>query len=176
MKKLNTDSIILKFFLIIFLLLLVFNFFSVSEFEQFDLNSEERISWWLDHYRELRCEYGLSQVLSSFNLDEEIYIRAEPSGSVECFGKNFWVDYSPEKKVEDGWDTYSARKFTIRVYKRSYDLLLQSLFFLTLISFIPKTIKYKFKYRKIVILLTTLFYYFYGEAYYSSIVETLIIF
>lgn len=115
MKKLNTDSIILKFFLIIFLLLLVFNFFSVSEFEQFDLNSEERISWWLDHYRELRCEYGLSQVLSSFNLDEEIYIRAEPSGSVECFGKNFWVDYSPEKKVEDGWDTYSARKFTIRV-------------------------------------------------------------
>ncbi len=173
MKKLNTDSIILKFFLIIFLLLLVFNFFSVSEFEQFDLNSEERISWWLDHYRELRCEYGLSQVLSSFNLDEEIYIRAEPSGSVECFGKNFWVDYSPEKKVEDGWDTYSARKFTIRVSTNVHiDLLLQSLFFLTLISFIPKTIKYKFKYRKIVILLTTLLYYLhlYGErAYYSSI-------
>ena len=150
MKKLNTDSIILKFFLIIFLLLLVFNFFSVSEFEQFDLNSEERISWWLDHYRELRCEYGLSQVLSSFNLDEEIYIRAEPSGSVECFGKNFWVDYSPEKKVEDGWDTYSARKFTIRVSTNVHiDLLLQSLFFLTLISFIPKTIKSTFFFNKL---------------------------
>ncbi len=173
MKKFKTDSVILKFFLIIFLLLLVFNFFSVSEFEQFDLNSEERISWWLDHYRELRCEYGLAQVLSSFNLDEEIYIRAEPSGSVECFGKNFWVDYSPEKKIEDGWDNYSPRKFTIRVSTNLHlDLLLQSLFFLTLLSFIPKTKKYEFKYRKVVISIATLLYYLhlYGEkAYYSSI-------
>jgi len=173
LKKFKTDSVILKLFLIIFLLLLVFNFFSESEFEQFDLNSEERISWWLDHYRELQCEYGLVQVLSSFNLDEEIYIRAEPSGSVECFGKNFWVDYSPEKKLEDGMDNYSPRKFTIRVSTNLHlDLLLQSLFFLTLLSFIPKTVKYKFKYRKVVILIATLLYYLhlYGEkAYYSSI-------
>ena len=43
-------------------MLLAFNFFAVSEYEQFDVDSEEKISWWLDHYRELRCEYGLSQV------------------------------------------------------------------------------------------------------------------
>ena len=73
-------------------MLLAFNFFAVSEYEQFDVDSEEKISWWLDHYRELRCEYGLSQVLNSFNLDYEISIRPEPKGNVECFGKNFWIN------------------------------------------------------------------------------------
>ena len=154
-------------------MLLAFNFFAVSEYEQFDVDSEEKISWWLDHYRELRCEYGLSQVLNSFNLDYEISIRPEPKGNVECFGKNFWVDYVPEKKIEDGWDKYSPRKFVIRIATNVHlDFLLQSLFFLALISLIPKGEKYQFKYKKIALFLSTLLYYLhlYGEKeYYSSI-------
>jgi hypothetical protein len=173
---LKIDSLsnkLFKFALIFLLLLVAFGFFSASEYEVYDLYEEQYISWWLDHYRELQCEYTLFDVKNSLNVDINFTIRPEPSGSVECFGKNFWVDYFPEKRIEDGWSENSPKRFNLRVATNLHlDLILQSIFWLSAIALIPKTNKHKFISSKLSIPLSLLLLYIHlvGErSYYSSI-------
>ena len=79
------------------------------------------------------------EVINSYNLSFEISIRNEPSGSVECAGKNYWVDYQREQKIEDGWEKYSPIKLIIRIATNTHvDLIVQSLIWLTFFIFYSK--------------------------------------
>lgn len=132
-----------KYFYILILLTLIilifFGAFNISENEALTLNLEEDTAGWINFYHINSCEYSLFDILSSYDLKYDISIRYEPSGSVECFGKNFWIDYTPEKRIEDGWKQFSPRKFVIRIATNLHiDLILQTLIWLVLVSFIPK--------------------------------------
>lgn len=170
------DSLSSKFFkfaLILLLLLVAFGFFNASEYQVYNLDEEQYISWWLDHYRELQCEYSLFDIVGSLNVDINLTIRPEPSGSVECYGRNFWIDYYPEKRIEDGWKEFSPRRFNLRVATNLHlDLILQSIFWLSAIALIPKTNEHKFESSKksITLSLILLYIHLIGEkSYYSSI-------
>lgn len=173
LKSENFSKKLFKFAILILLLLMAFGFFSASEYEVYDLNEEQYISWWLDHYRELQCEYTLFDVKNSLNVDINFTIRPEPSGSVECFGRNFWVDYYPEKRIEDGWSKFSPERFNLRVATNLHiDLILQSIFWLSALALIPKTNEHRFIYNKVSISLSLLLLYIHliGErSYYSNV-------
>ena len=173
LKSDNLSKKLFKFSLLILLLLIAFGFFSASEYEVYDLNEEQYISWWLDHYRELQCEYNLFDVKNSLNIDIDFTIRPEPGGSVECFGRNFWVDYYPEKRIDDGWSEFSPKRFNLRVATNLHvDLILQSIFWLSALALIPKTNEHRFISNKVSISLSLLLLYIHliGErSYYSGI-------
>ena len=163
----------LKIGILLILILFAFGFFSSSEYEPYDLTEEEYIGWWLDHYHELTCSYSMFEIEESFKLDANISLRNEPSGSVECFGKNFWVDYFPEQRIEDGWSSFKPKSFIIRISTNFHiDILLQSIIWLALLSLIPKTESYIFKNKYLSFLLITsmLYLHLVGEkAYYNDI-------
>jgi hypothetical protein len=173
MNRSNFLNVRNKFIFLVFIILLFFSFFSASQYEPYDVTEDNYLGWWLDHYHELQCDYSLFETYNSFKLNYEIIIRPESSGDVECFGKNYWVDYYPEKKIEDGWEVYSPKKFVLRVSTNVHiDLILQTIFWITLISFIPKKNNVYFKKLPLTLLLTVCFSYLhlYGEQnYYYTI-------
>lgn len=173
MNKLLINKIFYKVILLIFLVLLVFRFFNISETEPYQLTTDESLDSWVNFYHNLECEYSFMEILDSYNLDYDISIRYEPSGSIECFGKNFWIDYKREQKIEDGWKQYSPIKLVIRIATNTHvDLIVQSIIWLTLLSFIPQEKNNKKKLNKLPIFLGVLLFYIHliGEGkYYSTI-------
>lgn len=173
MNKLKVNKKIFIVTILIFIILISFRAFNISDTEALNLNSEEETAGWVNFYHNNPCGYSLFEILNSYNLNYDISIRYEPRGSVECFGKNFWIDYTPEKKVADGWKQFSPRKFVIRIATNLHiDLILQSLVWLVLLSFIPKHEKNLNILNKIPIIIGVLLLYLHylGESkYYSTI-------
>ncbi len=173
MNSLNIRKNIYKLIILVFLVLILFGAFNISETESYQLDSRESLESWVYFYHDLQCEYSFFEVLNSYNLNFDISIRNEPSGSIECAGKNFWIDYRREQKIEDGWEKYSPIKLVVRVATNTHvDLIIQSIIWLTFLSLIPKN-KHNFtKLNMVSILLGVLLFYLHliGErSYYSTI-------
>lgn len=173
MNSLNIRKNFYKLIFLLFLVLVLFGAFNISETEPYQLDSRESLENWVYFYHNLQCEYSLFEVINSYNLSFEISIRNEPSGSVECSGKNYWVDYQREQKIEDGWEKYSPIKLIIRIATNTHvDLVVQSLIWLTFLSFIPKNNNFSTKLNKVPIFLGVVLFslHLIGEGgYYSTI-------
>ena len=149
MNNLKANSKFGKILLIFLSFFIIFGYFSNSEFGSYNAEPNNDFSEWLNYYRELQCEFSLFEIIESYNFEHQISIRGEPGGDVECFGKNFYIDYIREKKVEDGYDKFSPSKVILRISTNLHlDLLFQSFIWLVFLSFIPKDKNNKFKINK----------------------------
>ena len=166
MNKLNGINIFWKILIIFVALILIFGYFSNSELEPYASKSVDGFSDWLNYYRELKCEFSLFEITKSYIFEHEITLRNEPSGDIECFGKNFYIDYIREQKVEDGFDKFSPSKVILRISTNLHlDLIFQSAIWLIIFSFIPKNKSNEFKINRwtIFLSLALLYLHTYGE-------------
>ena len=55
------------------------------------------------------------------------------------FWIKFWVEYQPAQLIENGWDEFKPDKIKVWISKNMHmDLLVQSIFWLIFLSFIPR--------------------------------------
>ena len=124
-------------------------------------------------YQERSCTFSIFELNSQDFERYNVEFLHEPSGNIECFGKNSWFEYQPPKLIENGWDKNEPDKIKIWISTNiNLDLLIQSLFWIILFSFIPKNNQKKLKNIFTVCLLNTLIFYFHlvGEgSYYKNI-------
>ena len=121
------------------LLILVFNYFAIWFF---NLQSEEILEinpQNANYYQENSCKFSLFDI-NSKNIDSyNVEFLYNPSGDVECFGKTYWYEYEPAKLIENGWSEFEEEKLKIWFSTNTnIDLILQSVFWLLIMSFIPK--------------------------------------
>lgn len=101
----------------------------------------------LNQYDSLICEYSLSEFINK-NSSSEYNIELDKTSSIGCFSK---INGTAQK---DG-------KITIYVGSNiNLDLLIQSFFWLVLLSLIPKTKKNKLRYKKTSIFTTVILIFF----------------
>ncbi len=157
-----------KVLLLVFIILSSISFFSVSDVPALELNADNEL-----FYQDNSCKYSLFDILNKDTNQIKLEIVNNPSGPTECYGKNFWYDYQPAKNIEDGWDNFEEAKIRILMNTNiSIDLIIQSIIWLLLMSFIPKSQKSIKINRKIILPIITLLSYVHllGEKeFYSSI-------
>lgn len=157
-----------KVLLLVFIILSSISFFSISDVPALELNADNEL-----FYQDNSCKYSLFEILNKDTNQIKLEIVNNPSGPTECYGKNFWYDYQPAKNIEDGWDNFEEAKIRILMNTNiSIDLIIQSIIWLLLMSFIPKSQKSIKINRKIILPIITLLSYVHllGEKeFYSSI-------
>ena len=126
-----------------------------------------------DFYQEKVCTYSVFEPLTQDVGTYDIILQNSPNGDIECFGKNSWYEYQPEKLIENGWEKYEKDYIKIWLSTNiNVDLLIQSIFWLIIISFIPKTKDKKFNNIFLFSLLNTCLFYLHligEEKYYKSL-------
>lgn len=143
-------------------------FYSIADEPAIELHPEHT-----GFYQDRPCTFSIfelnNQDLGKYNVE----FLHEPSGNVECFGKNSWFEYQPPKLVENGWDRNEPDKIKVWISTNlNLDLLIQSIFWFLLFSFIPKSKQKNFKNILIVCFLNTVIFYLHllGEnSYYKNI-------
>lgn len=151
MLKLNT----LKVLVLISIIFLSMGFIGGSEEKLIDLSAENS-----NFYQENLCNYTIFDLMKAHSTNITVEFRNDPSGSVECFGKNSWLEYIPPKPIER--EPYLFEEEKIRIWlstNLSVDILVQSLFWLILFTFIPKIKEKEFSKKYILILLNTILFY-----------------
>ena len=104
-------------------------------------------------YQERPCNYSIFELLNEDRGTYDIVLVNSPNGDVECFGKNSWYEYQPEKLIENGWKEYEKDYIKIWLSTNiSVDLLVQSIFWLIIISFIPQSSKKRMQFSNKVLL------------------------
>lgn len=113
-----------------------------------------------EFYQERPCTFSLFEMLSQ---DEKLYtieLLTDPSGNIECFGKNSWFEYKPAKLIENGWDKFEPEKITLWFSTNLHlDLMIQSLFWIILLSLIPSKNNYKISKPILLSLVNTVIFY-----------------
>lgn len=127
-------NIFIKFLFLVLLLVLPFKIHKISDLPALPLIPEN-----LQFYQENICSFSVFDLATEskdrFNFD----IFTNINGPIECFGLNSWAEYQPEKLIENGWDKYEPDLMKIWIFTNpTIDLLLQSIYWLLLISLIPK--------------------------------------
>ena len=124
-------------------------------------------------YQERQCSYSVFELLSEDRGTYDITLLNLPNGDVECFGKNSWYEYEPEKLIENGWEKYEKDYIKIWLSTNiNIDLIVQSLFWLIIITFIPKKIERKFDKIILFSFFNTCLYYLHligEESYYKNL-------
>ena len=127
----------------------------------------------VSYFQDSRCEFNVFQIINSIDENIRVDLNIENFSPIECFGKNSWSTYEQAKQSIDDNEKIIPEFINIWIFTNFHvDLILQSLFWLIMISFIPKHNIVNFKYPKLSsIALTALFYlHLVGEQnYYSSI-------
>lgn len=168
MKPLSRNKVSYIKVLIVFILLIPFGLLQSSQNDSQVINADS-----ISFYQDNRCEFNVFQLIKSFDESLRIDINIEPYSPVECFGKNSWVTYEQARPAVDDIETIVPEYINIWIFTNLHaDLILQSIFWLVLISFIPKHKPVNFKYTKLSsFFLVSLFYlHLLGEKdYYSSI-------
>lgn len=145
----------LKILLLVVIIFLSMGFLNDSQEELIAINPEG-----LNFYQENLCKFTIFKLLNVHDTDIKLELRNDPSGSVECFGKNSWSEYTPPKPVKNELNVFEEEKITIWIAtNQSVDILLQSLFWLILFSYIPKTNKIEIKKKCLLVLLNTIIFY-----------------
>ena len=94
-----------------------------------------------DFYQERSCSFSIFELIREDRERYNVEFLHEPSGNIECFGKNSWFEYQPPKLIENGWDKNEPDKIKIWISTNmSLDLLVQSFVWILLFSFIPKIV------------------------------------
>ena len=157
-----------KVTLLVIIILSSVSFFSVSDIPALELNGDNEV-----FYQDNSCKYSLFEILNKDTDQIKLEIVNNPSGPVECYGKNFWYDYQPAKNIEDGWEKFEEAKIRILMNTNiNIDLIIQSTIWLLLMSFIPKSEKSIQINLKIILPIITLLSYVHllGEKeFYASI-------
>ncbi len=164
LKKLQAT----KLLILVFLITLPFGFFNLQSEEIPEINPQNA-----NYYQENSCKFSLFDI-NSKNIDSyNVEFLYNPSGDVECFGKTYWYEYEPAKLIENGWSEFEEEKLKIWFSTNTnIDLILQSVFWLLIMSFIPKhTNKVNLKNYLAMFLNIVIFYlHIVGEAeYYKSL-------
>ena len=153
------------------MLLVVFvsmGFYSIADEPAIELHPEHT-----GFYQERSCSFSIFELINEDRERYNVEFLHEPSGNIECFGKNSWFEYQPPKLIENGWETNEPDKIKIWISTNmSLDLLVQSIVWILLFSFIPKKKQKNLKNIHIVCLLSTIIFYFHlvGEgSYYKNI-------
>ena len=132
----NKYKPLLRVSLVVFLLIFIpLKIYSVPDIKSAELTPEN-----MQYYQENKCSFSLLDILENSNSKVNFEIYAEPSGSIECFGKHTWVQYIPEQLIENGWDEYKPAVIKVWIILNiNIDLILQSIFWFLFISLIPKS-------------------------------------
>ena len=111
-----------KVTLLVIIILSSVSFFSVSDIPALELNGDNEV-----FYQDNSCKYSLFEILNKDTDQIKLEIVNNPSGPVECYGKNFWYDYQPAKKnIEDGWEKFEEAKIRILMNTNiNIDLIIQ---------------------------------------------------
>ncbi len=143
-------------------------FYSIADEPPIELHPEHTA-----FYQERVCSFSIFELISQDRERYNVEFLNEPSGNIECFGKNSWFEYQPPKLIENGWDENEPDKIKIWMSTNiNMDFLIQSLFWILLFSFIPKSKKKNLKNIFTVCLLNTVVFYLHliGEgSYYRSL-------
>ena len=157
-----------KTLVVLFLIFIPLKIYSIPNIKSALLIPEN-----MEYYQENICNFTLFEILENSNSEVNIEIYTEPSGTIECFGKHTWSQYFPEQLKENGWDEYKPAVIKVWIGTNiNIDLILQSIFWLLFISFIPKSGNKKPYINQLSYLFTSLLFYLHliGEStYYKSI-------
>lgn len=158
----------LKIFFLLTLIFTSFKFYKIPDIPPIPLTPENA-----PFYQEYPCTFTIIDLISQVENDYNVEFYSNPEGPIECFGLNSWVEYQPPQLVENGWDEFKSDKIKVWISKNMHmDLLVQSIFWLILISFIPKTKQKNLNISKAIVFITTAIFYLhlYGEKpFYKSI-------
>ena len=148
MKNYQFNKNYLKIFVLLLLIILPWILNKTTNFDSNVELSKENIGY----YQSNTCDLSFYDFVKN-NLGNEYSIRLDKSASVNCFGKINGADVVEEKLV-----VYLGTNLNI-------DLIIQSFFWLTIISFIPKQKKIKIKYQNFStgIILILIFLHLNGE-------------
>ena len=145
-----------KLLFLFFLIFFSFKIYNIPDIPAIELNPEN-----VNYYQENQCTFTIFDLINNINEGYNFEFRSEPRGPIECFGFISWVEYQPPKLIENGWDKNEPDKILIWVSKNFHlNLFYQSLFWLTLISLIPKSENQKYRFMPYYLLLTSLLFYF----------------
>lgn len=143
-------------------------FFNISETEPLEINPENAI-----YYQENSCVFSIYEILGQINDSYDVKIFNSPDGNIECYGKNSWYEYVPEKLVENGWAKYESDYIKIWFASNlNLDLLVQSIFWFVLFSLIKRNDDNKINKHIFISFLNSSIFYLHliGEKeYYKSI-------
>lgn len=148
MKNYQFNKNFLKILLLLLLIIVPWILNKTTNFDSTVEISKENIGY----YQSNTCDLSFYDFVKN-NLGNEYSIRLDKSASVNCYGKINGADVVEEKLV-----VYLGTNLNI-------DLIIQSFFWLTIISFIPKQKKIKIKYQNFstVIILILIFLHLNGE-------------
>ena len=145
-----------------------FGFLSIPDIPAIELHPDHT-----SFYQENLCSFSIFDLMSQDYGTYNIEIYIEPTGSVECFGKNSWYEYQLEKRIEYGWDYNEPDKIKIWISSNiNLDLLIQSTFWLLLISFVPRKDSKTISNKIVISAINTLIFYIHliGEkSYYKNL-------
>ena len=84
-------------------------FYSIADEPPIELHPEHTA-----FYQERVCSFSIFELISQDRERYNVEFLNEPSGNIECFGKNSWFEYQPPKLIENGIavfinDHYSKR-------------------------------------------------------------------
>ena len=158
----------LKIFFLLAVIFASFKFYKIPDVPPRPLTPENA-----SFYQEYPCTFTIVDLIGQVGNDYKVEFYSNAEGPTECFGLNSWVEYQPPQLVENGWKEFKPDKIKVWISKNMHmDLLVQSIFWLILFSFIPKTKQKKLYVNNVLVLVSTLIFYLhlYGEKYfYKSI-------
>ncbi len=158
----------LKIFFLLAVIFASFKFYKIPDVPPRPLTPENA-----SFYQEYPCTFTIVDLIGQVGNDYKVEFYSNAEGPTECFGLNSWVEYQPPQLVENGWKEFKPDKIKVWISKNMHmDLLVQSIFWLILFSFIPKTKQKKLYINNVLVLVSTLIFYLhlYGEKYfYKSI-------
>ncbi len=158
----------LKIFFLLTLIFTSFKFYKIPDIPPIPLTPDNAA-----FYQEYPCTFTLIDLVGQIDNDYNVEFYSNAEGPIECFGLNSWVEYQPPQLVENGWDEFKPDKIKVWISKNMHmDLLVQSIFWLIFISFIPKTKQKNLNINTAIIFITTAIFYLhlYGEkSFYKSI-------
>ncbi len=158
-----------KIFLLLILVFASFKFYKIPDIPPRPLTPENA-----PFYQQNPCTFTIIDLIGQVNNDYNVEFYSNIEGPIECFGLNSWVEYQPAQLIENGWDEFKPDKIKVWISKNMHmDLLVQSIFWLIFLSFIPRDKQKKLNINKAIVFISTAIFYLhlYGEKFYYKTIS-----
>lgn len=127
----------------------------------------------ITYYQENRCEFNFFELINNRIEAINIELSIERYSPIECFAKNSWLIYQKPKANQENPELIEPEQIKLWIFTNFHiDLLTQGLFWIFLLSMIPKHEPKKLNFSKLTIIFSIILFYLhlYGEkSYYSAI-------